>query len=121
MLELTPEEIAVIEKYRKDNEESKPVKTGILKHDLYDVDDLDFTILNSGNQECSGDYFITMNDFEEMISKMKKDAKVLVEKGTKFSCYINDYNEEAWEDDDGYIECASKKWAEKNLDKIKKI
>lgn len=111
-MKLTEEEKQIILNKRNKEEEAKPKKTGILKHDLYFPQQLDF-------QGYNPNVPITYSTLLETVEKFKSTF-IRIPKGTEFHCYVED-NQELWHDiEDGYIEYKNYEWAKENLEKIKK-
>jgi hypothetical protein len=88
--------------------EWKIVKTGKLKHNLYNVD---FTRVHRE---------ISLADEKEKNDLLKDVCCLAIEAGTDFVCYL-EHGEEYWRDEDGWAEGADNKWAEENLVDIKEV
>lgn len=96
---------------------SKIRKIGFLKEDIYEFD---FRGLDYEDCEFGYDNLCTLKQKDEMINYFLKSFKVVIQKGTKFNCYID--KQEEWYDDVNYgIEMKSKEWAEKHLENIQEV
>ena len=112
-MKLTEEEKQIIIDKRKKEEEAKPKKTGILKHDLYHPTKMCFEGYDPNKT-------ITYKLFLEIVENFKSTF-VKIPKGTEFNCYIED-DHELWHNaETGYIEYRNSNWAKENLEKIKKL
>jgi hypothetical protein len=90
------------------------VKEGFLKHDLYEYNE------NSNINLSIYDFWLfTKEDMDELLA-IPRFEKVL-SKGTRFICFI-DNDEENWYDNIEYgIESMSSEWAEEHLENIKDL
>ena len=115
-MELTPEEIKLIEEYREKQELAKPKFMGFLKEDLYLCDENMLYFVG----EAVNNQFVTKQQMEETISSIKDCFKLSIKAGSNFICYTNIYGKQEWYDQKGYIEGYSNDWAEENLENIEK-
>jgi len=115
-MKLTLEEEKLIMENRKKEEVNKPKKHGILKHDLF--------YINSRYPEIRIDIRDIIEKYGWFIPKLALDEiktrclnhtyQIIVKKGTKFDCYIDD-SEELWSDAEGVgVEEMNAEWAKKN-------
>ena len=123
-MKLTKEEKELILQKRKQAESNKPKFTGVLKHDLYWVDEcgpeitIDITkvIVKNG-------WFLTSENLKELTKLFEKriGKYIKIEKGSLFDCYIEN-GKESWYDSVSFgIESEDSDWARKNLEDIKEI
>ncbi|CAB4196925.1 hypothetical protein UFOVP1290_445 [uncultured Caudovirales phage] len=108
-MKLTEEEKQLILKKRIEDEDQKPIKTGILKHNLYSVSENKFNFrgwLFDENERSA-----LLEEFESMFH--------IISEGIAFDCYLND-GQECWYDAEGIgIEGMDSAWANKHLKDIK--
>lgn len=106
--EMTPEELRRLADEKEFEEQYKVVKTGILKHDLYYIDEDPIKVSTNGVG------VVTKERWDEILKNLLKTEPCL-EKGDTFECYLED-GEEYWHDEDGYVEGESAEWAKEHLD-----
>lgn len=112
-MKLTEEEKQLIIKKRQKEEDQKAKKIGYLKHDLF--------ILNDWNPEEDLDLLFDEKAKSKIILKFQKAFELVAHKGAQFDCYIDEYNQEQWYDQEYGIEGVSSEWAKKHLTKIKNV
>jgi len=108
-MKLSKEEQEMVLKLRAEKEAEKPVKSGVLKHNLYRVNEQRFTI----------DGWLFSEEEKAKIINRFDDRFTLIPKGTEMVCYIED-GEESWYDDDS-LNGLSADWADENVTDIKKL
>lgn len=115
-MKLTKEEERIILEFREKNNSDKPIKSGVLKHDLVDVD-----CFNLSDFLETDDEYITLEELEHAIISAKNaviNTIYQIKAGSKFLCYIDD-GYECWYDDVGYgLECMDDEWARRHLKNI---
>lgn len=99
--------------------EPKLLKTGTLKHDLFD-----FSNSYRGMSGVSfhlpnfNDWYFTEEFKNEIVENFSKSFTLIAAKGTLFNCY-SDEDGEFWSDDEGIgIEDMDAVWADKHLTNI---
>lgn len=103
----------------KKEKESKPIKKGKLKFDLYnqkyvfiDVSDTSFWLYSTEEVQSK---------IDEFVEKAKSNFKLVLKKDTEFVCYLRD-GQECWYDNVNYgIEEMNEEFASKYLTDIKKV
>jgi hypothetical protein len=89
--------------------EEKTIKTGILKHDLYDIPSRSF---------CTNKYgVVSPQEKIEAIKEYENRFKLIATKGTKFYCNMY-LGEESWSGENGEFLSGDAEWAENNLENI---
>lgn len=115
---MTPQQLRKLADEKEEN--SKPIKEGFLKEDLYSFD---------GDSSNYNAYFIKHRDFwlyskktkDEIIKDFASKFALVLKAGTKFVCFL-DKGKETWFDDVNYgVESMSEEWAEKYLVNIQKV
>ena len=110
--DLTQEEYDLIMQKRnekdKESEAQLPVKTGTLRHDLYFIED---------DYRCE-QWHCTKSEKDEIIQSM---FSLILKKGAKFECYIENGIESWYDCANIGFECMPEYWADKHLDQILKI
>jgi len=99
---MTPEELRALATEKEKNE--VPVKTGTLKHDLYQLE-------HPYTDEFS------LNTLSRIRNIKKKMFRLVLEKGTEFICYMFE-GEELWFEFNGTVEEATAEWAHQHLENI---
>lgn len=113
-MDLTSEEIKLIEEYRKKQDLAKPKLIGYLKEDLY-LCDADITCIT---KQAEVDQFLTKQEMEETISAIADCFELSIKAGSKFVSFTNVYGKPEWYDEIGYIEGYCNSWAEEHLENI---
>jgi hypothetical protein len=121
-MELTKEEEEIILAKRRKEDEFKPKKTGILKHDLFPLgirgNELRFDISDIIKDHG---WFITKQVVLGITGQVKKQLLTqIIPDGTKFLCYIRD-GDEFWYDENDNISEMDSEWADENLINIKTV
>lgn len=88
--------------------EEKTIKTGILKHDLYDCSERVY--LNKFG-------LVNPQEKVEAIKRYENSFKLVVPKGTKFYCCLY-FGRESWSGENGEFLSGDAEWAENNLENI---
>ena len=98
---------------KKEQEDNKPIKTGVLAKDVYDMfpaEDLFF------------DGVMSVEEFEATLKKytssLRKDKEIFIPKGTEFSCYL-EYGEEFWYFGDHCLNANEAKTLLENIKSVK--
>lgn len=113
--QMTPEELRELAD-EKEND-GKVVKTGMLKHDLYEG----FYDRNRYEHIDFGHWLITKDQRDRLIEDFKRELCLVLPKGTKFVA-LKFGNEISWFDDINYgCENQSEEWANENLENIIEI
>lgn len=119
-MKLTKAEQELILKNRAKQEEEKPKKTGVLKHDLYFFEERE-PYLSVDVAEFLGDgWFLTEKDINAIVEKCRYVlfSGIKAPKGTICECFI-DNKRELWFDTAGIgIEELDADWAKENLENI---
>lgn len=110
-MKLSPEEKEIIEKYRKEQDYSKPFAEGFVKDNLYSVNEIKFKY----------NHIFTELEKEKCIVDFQNSFKLLVPMNGKFICYKNEDGSEEWYSDNGNIEGIGSDWAKENLKDIKTL
>jgi hypothetical protein len=115
---MTPAELRALAD--KKEKESKPVKEGFLKHDLYNFVSWGtrFDLVDAVNK---GLYFREEQEIDEVLDNLRCFKKRIMMKGTKFVCLVRD-GRESWFDDIRYgVEDMNSEWANHHLENIREI
>ena len=106
---MTPAELRALAE-EKENE-SRVVKTAVLKHDLYYVGEYE---VRFDIPDC----FLTDEGIENIKNQVEQlKQSPIIPKGTVFSCYLS-YGQESWCDALGEVEGKDEYWAAKHLEDI---
>jgi hypothetical protein len=114
-MKLSKEEEQLIIKHRDAVEAGKAKKEGFLKKDLYAYD------YKEEWKENSDFWLYTVEDVREAINELKRSLTVVLKKGTRFICYIDNGVEEWYDDENFGIEGEDATWSKKYLENIRKI
>lgn len=123
-MKLTPKEKQLILDKRKKEDENSPKKKGILKNDLFYIENRYPEIRHdiSDITETHG-WWLKQDTVLSIVEQIKDEllGSLQAKAGTPFDCYIID-DEELWYDSSGIgIEEMSAEWAKKNLTNIENI
>lgn len=115
-MKLTKEEERIILEFREKNNSNKPIKSGVLKHDLVDRDCFNLSDFFETDED-----FITFEELEHAIISAKNAAIntiYQIKAGSKFLCYMEN-GDDCWYDDVGHgVECMDDEWAKRHLKNI---
>jgi tRNA G10 N-methylase Trm11 len=114
-MRLTKAEKEFILEKRRQEEEQKPKKIGFLKEDIYDFNGY------SLSQDIRGCYYVSASLKDKMVTDFINSFTLGLKAGAKFVCFIED-NQEQWYDEENYgIEAKDTEWANERLYNITKI
>lgn len=114
--DMTPDELRALADQKEAGTKRKPVKRGVLKHDLYFID----SNAQRDIDELFGSYTLTWDDMHTAIKDVTDHAPVLCS-GSEFLCYLVHGIEKWWDNEDEVaqgIECEDSNWAEEHLEDI---
>lgn len=120
-MDLSENEVKLIEEFRLNLELKKPKKIGYAKHDIYHFVDRDVQAINH-NEDWTGGKFISKKEMKIVINCIKENCfELIAQKGTKFLCYTHPGQSENWYNAELNMYGMSGDWAELNLENITKI
>jgi len=122
-MKLTEEEKELILKKRAEKKAAEPIKSGVLRHDLFEVDSYGGNIEIEIEQGDLLDRFLTVEKIEEVAAICREQlfGGYRLPKGSRFFCYLK-YGAEEWAGDSGYSGYRFDRcWAAEHLENIKEI
>ena len=103
---------------RREEADSRPVKEGFLKTDLFHHGGVFRTLDCPG---LSDPWFLTPGEVNTVVKAYKRSFEKILSAGARFLCYIEDGKESWWDEIGEEIEGASAEWAVVHLENIREV